>query len=235
MSLNVPELVRREYQTDARLAVRAAAHRFGTGPDAPQMAFEAVAEAAPRRVLEVGCGQGATAERIQRELGAEVVALDQSEHMVALTRERGVEAVVGDVQQLPFAQGEFDVVLAAWMLYHVPDVELALEEIERVLRAGGRLVAVTNAAEHLRELYDLLGLRRPELSFLSDDAEERLHRRFAEVERRDAYGWTVFPSRAEAQEYVEASITFSRRQLPEVAGPVRVRRAPTIFVATKAG
>ncbi len=235
MALNDPELVRREYATDAGLAGRIAAYRFATGPDAREAAFQAVAEFSPRRVLEVGCGQGATAERIQRELGAAVVAIDQSGHMVGLTRERGVDARVGDVQALPFGDGEFDLVLAAWMLYHVPDVELALDEIERVLRPGGRLVAVTNAREHLQELAELLGVERPEAPFHADDGERRLQRRFARVERRDAYGWIEFPGRAEAQAYVDATVVLSGpgRQLPPLEGPVRVRRAPTVLVATR--
>ena len=72
-----------------------------TGPDAREVAFEAVAECAPIRVLEVGAGPGELAERIQRELNAEVAALDISERMVELARARGVDARVGDVQELP--------------------------------------------------------------------------------------------------------------------------------------
>jgi SAM-dependent methyltransferase len=232
--LNDPGAVREEYASDARLAVRASAHRLGEGPDARALAFEAIAEGAPRRVLEVGCGQGWMAERVQQELGADVVALDQSERMVELTRERGVEALVGDVQALPFGDSEFDAAVALWMLYHVEDIELGLSEIERVLEPGGRLVAVTNALEHLRELYEAIGLERPAVPFHSDEAEVRLRARFARVERRDAFGWTDFPDRAAAQEYVDASRSmFQGRRLPDFDGPFRVRRAPTIFVAHK--
>ena len=89
-------------------------------------------------MLEVGCGEGELSERLQRSLGVEVIALDQSGRMVELTRKRGVNAVVGDVQQLPFEQGSFDVVVAAWMLCHMPDLDRGLAEIARVLRPGGR-------------------------------------------------------------------------------------------------
>ncbi len=62
-----------------------------------------------------------------------------------------------------------------------------------------------------------------------------LARHFAHVERRDAYGWINFPSRDEAQAYVDATVTLGMPgQLPAQAGPIRVRRAPTIFVAEKA-
>jgi len=233
-SLNDPESVREEYSSDQRLTARAAAHRFGEGPAARELAFEAIAAGGPRRLLEVGCGQGWMAERIARELGTEVIALDQSEHMVELTRARGIEAIVGDVQELPFEDAAFDTVVALWMLYHVRDVDLGLAEMERVLEPGGRLVAVTNAGEHLRELYEALGLERRVVSFASDDAEQALARHFPRVERRDAFGWTDFPDRAAAQEYVDASLqTFGGQQLPAFDGPLRVRRAPTIFVAHK--
>ena len=88
-------------------------------------------DVAPQSVLEVGCGEGELAERVQRELGAEVVALDQSERMVELTRRRGVDARVGDVQDLPFPDECFDVAVAAWMLYHVPDLDRGLGELAR--------------------------------------------------------------------------------------------------------
>src|SRR5205823_2349887 len=91
-ALNDPELVRDEYADESRFAVRAAAWASATGPDPRDVAFEAVAELAQRRVLEVGCGRGELAARIVEETGAELVALDQSERMVELSRARGVDA-----------------------------------------------------------------------------------------------------------------------------------------------
>jgi SAM-dependent methyltransferase len=232
--LEDPALVREEYASETRLAARKAAHRFAEGPDPREVAFQAVSEIEPRRVLEVGCGEGELAERVSRELGCDVLALDQSERMVELTRARGVHAVVGDVQALPFADGEFDCAVAAWMLYHVPDVVRALGELARVLRSGGRLVAVTNASEHLRELKDLLGVERDSPTFWGHNGEGLIRRHFANVERRDTHGWIAFPDRAAAQDYVDATILFGGRQLPPHAGPLRVRRASVVFVADKA-
>ena len=45
-------------------------------------------------------------------LGAELVASDQSERMVEIQRSKGIDASIGDVQELPFADGEFDVAVA---------------------------------------------------------------------------------------------------------------------------
>jgi ubiquinone/menaquinone biosynthesis C-methylase UbiE len=148
--------VRAQYETEDNLRARKSAYVNAEGDDPREFAFEAVAEAAPRRVLEVGGGEGELAERIRDELGAEVIAVDQSERMVEIQRSKGIDARVGDVQKLLFADGEFDVVVAAWMLYHAPDLDRALAEVARVMKAGGRLVAVTNAIDHLQELWDLV-------------------------------------------------------------------------------
>ena len=235
MRLDDPIGVREEYATEQGLAGRKAAYRFAEGPDARQVAFEAVAEPAPRRILEVGCGEGELAERFVRELGCDVVAIDQSERMVDLTRSRGVDARVADVQALPFRDGEFDCALAAWMLYHVRAVDRALAELARVLRPGGRLVAVTNSPEHLDELYALLGKERVPASFDGDNGAELLRARFSSVQRRDAQGWIAFPDRNAAQSYVDASAQqFAGAELPELEGPLRVRRGPVVFVADKA-
>jgi SAM-dependent methyltransferase len=234
VKLDDPVLVREEYASESRLAARKAAHRFAEGPDPREVAFKAVAAIGPRRILEVGCGEGELAERVSRELGCDVLALDQSERMVELTCARGVRAVVGDVQGLPLADAEFDCAIAAWMLYHVADIDRALRELARVLRPGGRLVAVTNASEHLRELKDLLRVERDAPTFWGDNGEELLRRHFASVERHDTGGWLCFPDRAIAQAYVDATIIFDGRQLPPIRGPLRVRRASVVFVAEKA-
>ncbi len=233
MRHNDPAVVAREYATEKGLVGRRSAYRYAEGPDPRELTFRAVAEVSPRRVLEVGPGTGELAERIQTELGADVVAVDISERMVELTRARGVEAVVGDVQALPFEDGSFDCAVAAWMLYHVPDVQLGIAELARVLRPDGRLVAVTNGADHWDGLRELVTDLRGEMCFTAENAGELLGRSFARVQRHDATGWIVFPDRETAQEFVEATMTL-RGELPRFEGALRVRRSPYVFVADKA-
>ena len=83
--------------------------------------------------------------------------LDISPRMVELAAGRGVDAGVGDVQHLPFEDATFDCAVAAWMLFHVPDIDRGLGELARVLRPGGPLVAVTNARDAHAELRALAG------------------------------------------------------------------------------
>jgi 2-polyprenyl-3-methyl-5-hydroxy-6-metoxy-1,4-benzoquinol methylase len=97
------------------------------------------------RVLEIGCGRGAFAGYLA-DLGADVVAADFSPAAVALAGElldgRG-EARVEDIQQLPFADGAFDLVISLETLEHVPDPSRGLAELVRVTRPGGRLIVTT--------------------------------------------------------------------------------------------
>ena len=186
--LNDPVHVRRQYEDEDNLRARKAVYDAVDGPDPRGIAVAAVSEVRHDRVLEVGCGEGELSERLAIELGAEVVALDQSPRMVELASARGIDASIGDVQRLPFADGSFDVAVAAWMLYHVPDLDRALGELARVLVRGGRLVAVTNRATHLQEMFRLVGVDRWELPFGAENGEEFLARHFARVELRDGPG-----------------------------------------------
>lgn len=237
MRLDDLDGVRREYADETRLAARAAAWVGASGPDPRQLAFEAAREVRPRRVLEVGCGRGEAAERMVGEVDADVVAVDQSERMVELTQARGVRARVGDVQDLPFADASFDCALAAWMLYHLPDLDRGLAELARVLVPGGRLVAVTNSERNLRELWTLCGLAQDRYhEFSAESGTDALRRYFASVERREARGTLTFPDRAAARRYVTASVTRSHLadRLPPGDGAVACTRFAAVFVATKA-
>ena len=56
-----------------------------------------------------------------------------------------------DVQQIPLATGSVDVALAMHMLYHVPNIPQALQELRRIVRPGGKLLALTHSADHVAE------------------------------------------------------------------------------------
>jgi SAM-dependent methyltransferase len=236
LTLHDPEVVAQEYATEARFLRRRAAFAHATGPSALDTVFDAVAEVGPRRYLEVGCGPGEMAARVQAELGAEVVAVDISARMVELARSLGVDARVGDVQELPLEDASFDCAVAAWMLYHVPDLDRGLAELARVVRPGGRLVSATNSVDNMRELWDLVGRdRRSEpIRFFSESGEEPLQRHFSSVERRDVVGELTF-TRDEVRDYVANSIAHAHlaEDVPDFAEPLVVTRHMTIFVATK--
>jgi SAM-dependent methyltransferase len=238
LSLDDPALVADEYADDARLRRRAAAFTGVAGAaDARTPLVAALVEVGPRRVLEVGCGWGALAEWVGRETGADVCPTDLSPRMVELSRERGLDAQVADVQQLPFPDESFDAAIAAWMLYHVPDLDRGLSELARVLAPGGRLVAATNSAFHLQELREAVGSGPSPSTFTRENGEMVLRRHFADVRRVDVDGELEFETRADVEEYVDASISMSPfiGNLPAlIAEPFLARRASSVFVADKA-
>jgi SAM-dependent methyltransferase len=230
--LNDPEAVRKEYADEKRYARRMANQETATGPDPYDVVFAAVAEREPRDVLEVGCGRGELAERMSRKLSAHVVALDQSARMVELTAARGVEAIIGDVVDMPFADGSFDCAVAAWMLYHASDLDQALAELRRVLAPSGRLVAATSSERNLAEVWELVGaIGAPGGGFTVESAEAALRRHFAQLERRDVFGSVTFFDRRAAHEYLASTASSEvADRLPDLDRPLVASRRLAVFV-----
>jgi len=142
--MHEPDAVRRQYASESNLQTRLSVWRpTPAGRDPAGVALEAIVDAAPARMLEVGCGTGAFAARVAATLPElDLVAIDQFERLVELTAVRGITAHVADTQSLPFPDDSFDVVAAMWMLYHVSDLHQGLAEVRRVLRPGGTFAAV---------------------------------------------------------------------------------------------
>ena len=120
-------------------------------------------EGLPRdaNVLDVGCGTGGVLAKVDRW---DAQGIDVSPHAIRHCRQRGLRAVqVASVHDLPFDDASFDLVLCLDVLYHQSvDEDLALKEMMRVLRPGGRLVFNVPAFDFLRGGHDdrVCGVRR---------------------------------------------------------------------------
>jgi ubiquinone/menaquinone biosynthesis C-methylase UbiE len=111
------------------------------------------------RILEIGCGWGNFTLRLARE-GYNTFGLDVSPKLCLMAKQKAERAklgktlkfVVGDTMHLPFPDKSFDVVVSPFVLHHVPDsLETVLKEVRRVLKEGGRFIAVEPSSYNLLE------------------------------------------------------------------------------------
>lgn len=106
------------------------------------------------QVLEVGIGTGRNLPFYPE--GTALTGLELSPAMLTHTRRRAaeldrhIELRVGDAQQLPFGEASFDTVIATLTQCSVPDDAVAVAEMARVLRPGGRLVLLDHVASPRR-------------------------------------------------------------------------------------
>jgi SAM-dependent methyltransferase len=125
-----------------------------------------------KRVLEIGLGQGADSEQIIRR-GALWSGVDVSNESVrrvsARLRSRGLPfdtLECGSALSLPFADNTYDIVFAHGVLHHIPDVTTAQNEIARVLKPDGQLIAMLYARRSLNYLLAIAVVRRVAVTVL---------------------------------------------------------------------
>jgi len=110
-------------------------------------------------VLDAACGTGDFAVADLRAGAARVVGLDFSPRMLERARRKApqVEWVEGDLLALPFADAAFDAATVGFGVRNVGDLELALRELRRVVRPGGRvaILEITRPRGPLRPFYSL--------------------------------------------------------------------------------
>ena len=144
----------------------------------------AVAQVKPgQRVLDIAGGTGDLARAFARQVGAEgqVVHTDINETMLRTGRDRLLDeglvlpTVTCDAERLPFPDASFDRVSVAFGLRNMTHKDLALAEMGRVLKPGGRLLVLefSKVAEPLRKPYDWYSLNVLPLmgKLVANDAE----------------------------------------------------------------
>ena len=108
-----------------------------------------------RDVLEVGCGTGLIMKELKNQART-VKGIDISEQMLAKARARGLDVQQGIAEKLPFESNSFDLVYSYKVLAHVEHIREALNEMNRVLRPGGYMVAEFYNALSIRHLSKVL-------------------------------------------------------------------------------
>lgn len=113
------------------------------------------------KILEIGCGDGSLWRGHALPEGVSVVLSDKSDGMLRDARrnlegEKEFSYVLCDCQNMPFSEGEFDLVLANHCLFYCEDIDRACGEIFRVLRNGGTLIAATYGRRHMKEISEMV-------------------------------------------------------------------------------
>ena len=149
------------------------------------------------KIIEFGCGNSSIWIVKEDELpeNVNVILTDISPLMMEKTKENiknnkifSIELM--DIQNIPFSDSYFDIIIANHMLYHVPDIGKALFEIKRTLKEGGLFYSTTVGNKHLIELETIYKNFQDkvkfsytgDLSFRLDNGKEILQNYFNEVD-----------------------------------------------------
>ena len=121
---------------------------------------------AGKRVLEIGLGQGADSEQIERR-GGIYSGIDLTDEAVKRTKMRftlkdlSFERIEqASALDLPFEDDSFDIVFSHGVLHHIPEIRAAQKEIARVLKPEGKLIVMLYAKRSLNYLLSISILRR---------------------------------------------------------------------------
>ncbi len=258
-------LLRKQYADASNLDARKSLHkRFSTNQyNWFHWLFDHYDLPANARVLELGTGPADlwvnTLDRIPA--GWQITLSDFSPGMLDAARANLGDAAERfdfreiDAQAIPLADDTLDAVIANHMLYHVPDRQQAFAEITRVLKPGGRLFAVTNSENNMRELAELIQrfLRTTQSEahwssvgsrpFTLENSREQLAPWFSQVtlhEREDALlipeaepivAYVRSGARLAIAEEIEAG--FLRFVADEIAtnGPIHISKGSGLFEA----
>lgn len=167
-----------DYDTDPGrfAATQAATQRFSTRGDIHPLIACRMAAAGCRTVLDIGGGTGTLARLLASHRISTVVA-DRAGHVTRAPR----PAIRADAVHLPFPNNTFDGAAALFMLYHLADPLLALQEARRVLQPRGLLAVSTVSRHNDPELASVLpGWGKP-LSFDAENGPGLLRSTFGAV------------------------------------------------------
>ena len=143
-------------------------------------------------MLDIGCGGGATLRRLlKRSKGAKVYGIDISEESVVKAKKVNIDVLdkqvfiaQGSAENLPYADGMFDLVTAVETVYFWPRLPHCLQEVRRVLKSGGRfaiMVEVVDAGSMWTNVVERMTAYSPdELQEMLDEAgfvETEIHRK----------------------------------------------------------
>jgi ubiquinone/menaquinone biosynthesis C-methylase UbiE len=218
-------------------------------------------------ILEIGCGNAALWRRNYNDIPREcsITLTDFSQGMINDAQANlGSDADerftfnMADAQSLPFESESFDVVVANYVLFLVPDPDKAFAEMHRVLKPGGMLYASTMGKSHLRELKKLLSefdahiiMAKIDLSerFGLENGEQQLSEYFSEItlaryqdsllvtDAEPLVDYVLSTSGNAGQVLVGAKLkefkTFMKKKMAASEGAIHITKDSGVFTARK--
>ena len=158
-----PQRLDEQYSDSERLRIRQETHRrYSENPVSfLEWATEHLDVRPGMTVVDVGGGRGIY-HPLFKQRGAKVIGVDRS---IGMAREAGAGclSVVGDAQALPLPDAICERVVCNHVLYHVPDQGLAMRELRRIVRPGGRVVIATHGARNNERMYQVARLAAADL------------------------------------------------------------------------
>ncbi|GFP76278.1 class I SAM-dependent methyltransferase [Clostridium fungisolvens] len=213
------------------------------------------------RILELGCGNGTQWENRIHILPEDctLVLSDFSEGMVKVvwdkySGQKNMLAQKLDIQNIPFPDNCFDIIIANHMLYHVPNLPKALSEVKRVLKNGGKFYAATNGdggmRTYLRDAFKKVNQNlnsfTKELSFTLQNGQDLLEKYFDDVQRHDYEDSLSITETQDLIDWLESTVTiatYSKNDLNgfydyfeairQKEGAINIHKEAGLFISTK--
>ena len=221
------------YSTDEALRIRQDTHDRYTVPpnNFASWALSCLQWRGDEVILDVGSGPGRWYSDLrQRSPHAVYYGSDLYPGMLARHPAPISLLHISDAQNLPFASGTFDVVMANHVLFHIPDIDRAVSECRRVLKPGAILMAATNSLHNMPELQVLMrraitllvppgttNIQIPPAHsdlFTLESGTRLLARHFYAVVRYDLPSQLIFPDVEPVMAYMESTRSVREPQLP---------------------
>lgn len=111
------------------------------------------------RVMEIGCGMGATALDLKEKYGAEVVGIEINSKVGEIAEHNLDKVIVGDIEQIDVSEqnlGRFDCIICADVLEHLRDPWSLLSKLEKLLSKQGVVIISVPNASNIEVLYELM-------------------------------------------------------------------------------
>jgi len=262
-STNTTENVKQQYSDDKNLSVRMKLHSKHSTNKQGFVAWlwEQYKFFENCRILELGCGNGVQWENRIDSLpnNCSLTLSDFSEGMVNITEEKykkhkNVVFQQIDIQDVPFSDEMFDIVIANNMLYHVPDLTKALSEVKRVLKPNGKFYSSTfgekGLLSFLHEAFKHFNLDTKaytqQWSFTLQNGAAILSEHFSDVKRLDYEDALAVTETQDLIDYIKSTISIENCSEEEVDslfdyfedirkkdGAINIPKETGIFISTK--